>query len=77
MVLESDCQSVVSNIQAIERDHSQLWQIIEETQEIGGQLNRLHVTKISRDQNNLAHEFSNRLVTRSSGDSSHHQRFIL
>jgi len=50
MVLESDCQSVVSKLQDTGRDRSQLWQNIEETREVGGQLNRLQVVEISRDQ---------------------------
>jgi hypothetical protein len=40
------------------RDCSQLWQIIEEMREVGDQLNRLKVIKISRDQNVLAHELA-------------------
>ena len=58
MILESDCQSVVSKLRATGCDRSQLWQIIEETREVGGQLNRLQVIKISRDQNILTYELA-------------------
>ena len=58
MILESDCQSVVSKLRATGCDRSQLWQIIEETREVGGQLNRLQVIKISRDQSFLTYELA-------------------
>ena len=48
----------MSKLRATGRDRSQLWQIIEETREVGGQLNRLQVVEISRDQNFLPHELA-------------------
>jgi len=56
MILESDCQSVVTQLQAKIHDCSVLWQVIEEARDVGGQLRRMDTVKISRDQNKLAHE---------------------
>jgi ribonuclease HI len=55
MTLESDCQTVVSKLHAAGRDRSILWQFIDETRAVGSQLCKLEIIKISREQNNLAH----------------------
>jgi hypothetical protein len=41
MLLESDCQSVVTKIQTVGRDCSQIWQVLDEVREVGRQLNNL------------------------------------
>jgi ribonuclease HI len=56
MVLESDCQMVVSKLHAAGRDRSILWQFIDETCAVGAQVCKLEIIEISRKQNNLAHE---------------------
>ena len=58
MILESDCSSVVAKLRSKARDRSTIWQFIEETHEVGDQLERLEWPKISRVQNNLAHELA-------------------
>ena len=63
MILESDCHSMVAKLRANVRDRSSIWQIIEEAQEVGGQLRRLELVKISRVQNNLPHELAQFSIT--------------
>jgi hypothetical protein len=58
MILESDCHSVVTKLCSKGWDRSSIWPIIEETQEVGGLLRSLVTIKISRVQNNLAHELA-------------------
>lgn len=60
MVLESDCQTVVSKLHAAGRNRSILWQFIDETRamHMGAQVCKLEIIKISRKQNNLAHELA-------------------
>ena len=43
MILESDCHSMVAKLRANVRDRSSIWQIIEEAQEVGGQLRRMEL----------------------------------
>ena len=63
MILESDCCSVVGKLRVNVRDRSSIWQIIEESQEVGGQLRMLELVKISRVQNNLAQELAQFSIT--------------
>jgi hypothetical protein len=49
MVLESDCQTVVSKLHAAGRDRSILWQVIDEARAVGVQLCKLETIKISRE----------------------------
>jgi hypothetical protein len=58
MVLESDCQTVVSKLHAAGCDRSILWQFIDEARAVGAQVCKLEIIKISRKQNNLAHELA-------------------
>ncbi|XP_066333320.1 uncharacterized protein [Miscanthus floridulus] len=58
MILESDCQTVVSKLHATDRDRSILWQIIDETRAVDGQLCMLETVNIRREQNNLAQELA-------------------
>ena len=53
------CVLISANV----HDRSSIWQIIEEAQEVGGQLRRLELVKISRVQNNLAHELAQFSIT--------------
>jgi hypothetical protein len=48
----------VSKLHAAGRDRSILWQFIDETRAMGSQLCKLEFFKISREQNNLAHELA-------------------
>jgi ribonuclease HI len=58
MILESDCQSVVTKIQTKEHNRSSIWQVIKETWEVGAQLRSFKAVKINRAQNNLTHELA-------------------
>ena len=64
MILESDCQSVVAKFHAKGYDRSALWNVFAMMHDAGSQLCKLEVVKISRDQNNLAHELA-RFASRS------------
>ena len=52
------CQTMVAKFHAKGHDHSVLWQILEEMHDASRQLCKQEVVKISRDQNNVAHEFT-------------------
>jgi hypothetical protein len=54
MILESDCPSMVSKLQTNPQDRSVMWQVIEQTRDVGGQLCTVDVVKISRVKNTLA-----------------------
>ena len=58
MILESDCQMVVTNFHTKGHDRSALWQVFAKLHNAGSQLCRPKVIKISRDQNNMARELA-------------------
>jgi hypothetical protein len=64
MILESDCQMVVAKFHSKGCDRSALWNVFMMMHDTDSQLCKLEVVKISRDQNNLAHELA-RFASRS------------
>jgi ribonuclease HI len=64
MILESDCQTMVVKFHIKGCDRSALWNVFAEMHDVGRQLCKLEVIKISRDQNNMAHELA-RFASRS------------
>ena len=54
------CVIVLPNTKLLVKgcDRSALWQVIAEIQDVGSQLGKLEIFKMSRDQNNVAHEFT-------------------
>jgi ribonuclease HI len=58
MILESDCQTVVAKFHIKGCDRSALWNVFVEMHDVGSQLCKLEVIKISRDHNNMTHELA-------------------
>jgi hypothetical protein len=58
MILESDCQTAVTKFHIKDCDHSALWSVFAEMHDVGSQLCKLEVIKISRDHNNMMHELT-------------------
>ena len=58
MILESDCHTVVANFHTKGHDRSALWQVFAKLHDAGSQLCQLEIIKISRGQNNMAHELA-------------------
>ena len=58
MVIETDCASVVERLKSKEQDRSVTWSLIHEVRLAMEDLCSLDVVKISRSQNNVAHELA-------------------
>ena len=58
MVLETDCAVIAEKLKSKEKDRSVAWSILHEALQAMEDLHSLEVVKISRSQNNVAHELA-------------------